>query len=258
MKKSLLTLLLASLYCVSFAQHTDTLLTTSGIKYFFTYKGTGPLLTPGWLAIWNYKVSLIDGTKIDATSDRDAPFASQYPSTHVIKGINEALSLMHIGDKATFILPSSLAYGTKGRPLIPPNSTLVFNIELLNMKAKSLEMVLDSILFEKPDTSEPHITAVLKTFDELKKKKFGDLYVSEDALNDIGYKLIGKFPNDAEEILKLNVELYPKSFNVYDSLGDGYAAVGNKALAIVNYEQALKINPKNTESAQKLAKLKTP
>ena len=166
---------------------------------------------------------------------------------------------MHIGDRGTFILPYTIAYGEKGKGLIPPKATLIFDLELLDVKAKSLSKVLDSVLFEKPVTenSKPQTEAVLKTFKELKKGKFKDLYVSEDDLNGIGYELIKKFPADAVELFKLNVKMYPKSYNAYDSLAEGYMTMGNNKLAIKNYEKSLKLNPKNTNATDMIKKMTT-
>ena len=76
-------------------------------------------------------------------------------------------------------------------------------------------------------------------------------------LNFAGYDLLSAIKiNDAIDVFKMNVKLFPNSFNTYDSLGDAFAAAGNKKLAIENYEHSLKLNPKNEEGAQKMAKLK--
>ena len=164
---------------------------------------------------------------------------------------------MHIGDRAVFILPYNIAYGEKGTGPIPPNSTLIFDITLLDMKVKSLGMVLDSVLFAKPVTadSKPQMDTVLNTFNKLKKAKFKDLYVSENDLNTIGYELIKKYPADAVELFKLNVKLYPKSYNAYDSLAEGYMDMGDNKHAIKNYEKSLKLNPKNTNATEMIKKM---
>lgn len=79
----------------------------------------------------------------------------------------------------------------------------------------------------------------------------------ENNLNEIGYKYlkINKL-NEAIEILKLNVKLYPDSWNPYDSLGEAYALAGNKELAIQNYQKSLELNPKNEIGIIALKKLK--
>jgi len=259
MKRTLLALIPILYFCCTVsAQKADTITTASGLKYFFKTRGSGPAIIPGQLAICDYILTLADGTKIDATTDR-GPFAAQIPSNHVIKGYSEAVSLLHVGDRAIFILPYNIAYGTKGAGPIPPKATLIFDITLVDTKAKSLSMVLDSILFEKPVTidSKPQTELVIKTFKELKKAKFKDLYVSEDDLNGMGYELIKKFPADAVELFKLNVKMYPKSYNAYDSLAEGYMDMGDNKKAIKNYKKSLKLNPKNTNATDMINKMQT-
>jgi tetratricopeptide (TPR) repeat protein len=79
----------------------------------------------------------------------------------------------------------------------------------------------------------------------------------ENSLNGTGYRLLSANKvNDAIEVFKLNVKLFPASANTYDSLAEAYALAGNKKLAIENYERALKMNPKNTSAPAALAKLK--
>src|SRR5256886_17526259 len=76
------------------------------------------------------------------------------------------------------------------------------------------------------------------------------------ALNRLGYLLLGKGRNaDAIAIFKLNVEEYPKSGNVYDSLAEAYAKDGQKQQAIANYRKSLELDPKNQNAANKLKEL---
>jgi tetratricopeptide (TPR) repeat protein len=79
----------------------------------------------------------------------------------------------------------------------------------------------------------------------------------ENSINSAGYALLeaGK-PQDALEVLKVNVRLSPQSWNAYDSLGEAYAAAGQKDLAIQNYEKSLELNPKNESGRAALAKLR--
>ena len=85
----------------------------------------------------------------------------------------------------------------------------------------------------------------------------GDSANIENQLNGTGYQLLGaKKYKDAIEVFKLNVKLFPGSWNVYDSLGEAYADSGDKDDAIKNYEMSVKINPKNDNGKQWLEKLK--
>ena len=79
----------------------------------------------------------------------------------------------------------------------------------------------------------------------------------ENQLNTLGYQLLSaKKLQDALEVFKLNVRLHPQSWNVYDSLGEGYGMAGEKELAIQNYEKSLQLNPNNEPGKAALAKLR--
>jgi CubicO group peptidase (beta-lactamase class C family) len=90
----------------------------------------------------------------------------------------------------------------------------------------------------------------------IKKEKPDNVSVSEQRLNTLGYELLrAKKTREAVAVFALNVELYPQSFNVYDSLGDAYAESGDKELAIKNYRRSLELNPKNDNAIHMLKKL---
>ncbi len=116
-----------------------------------------------------------------------------------------------------------------------------------------------------PSIAEPLLNTLIKRnasaainqYREFKKNKFNNYNFNENALNVLGYYLLGK--NRVEEaikILKLNVEEYPKAFNVYDSLGEAYMKYGDKKRAIKNYKISLVLNPDNINAVQMLKKLK--
>jgi TolA-binding protein len=81
--------------------------------------------------------------------------------------------------------------------------------------------------------------------------------IAESDINNAGYNLIAaKRLDEAIEVFKLNVKLYPNSWNTYDSLGEAYALAGNKKMAIENYEKSVKLNPQSELGPQILVKLK--
>lgn len=234
----------------------DTLTTESGLKYVYIHHGTGEVTKTHRLILVHYTGTFLDGKKFDSSRDRNTPFSFILGEKQVIKGWDEGISLLRIGDRVTFIVPYQLAYGEKGRGMIPPKSTLVFDVEVLDMKEKSLGMIVKDILYQ--DTVNFKIDKVIEVVRNLQSQNFNNVYVSESELNIIGYTLLTKVhrPDVAVEIMKLNVELYPDSANSYDSLAEAYMENGNKELAIFNYEKSLKLDPKNTNAEEMLVKLK--
>jgi tetratricopeptide (TPR) repeat protein len=82
---------------------------------------------------------------------------------------------------------------------------------------------------------------------------------TERLMNEAGYFLLGEgLVTEAIQIFRLNVEAYPESGNVYDSLGEAYMEAGEKELAVENYEKALEINPANSNAVQMLERLHPP
>jgi serine-type D-Ala-D-Ala carboxypeptidase/endopeptidase len=87
------------------------------------------------------------------------------------------------------------------------------------------------------------------------RKKHPELHLTEDYVNNWGYRLMrNSQKQEAFELFKLNVSLYPKSWNVYDSLGEVYEQMGNRKLAIENYKRSLALNPQNTNASEFLKK----
>lgn len=108
--------------------------TASGLIFIETQKGKGkdhPKATD--VVTVHYTGTLLDGTKFDSSVDRGEP--TTFPLNQVIPGWTEAIQLMSKGSKAKLIIPSSLGYGPRGGGPIPPFSTLVFEVELIDFKA---------------------------------------------------------------------------------------------------------------------------
>ena len=107
--------------------------TESGLQYKVITSGDGKQPTASDTVTTHYRGTLIDGREFDSSYKRDQP--ASFPVKGVIKGWTEALQLMHVGDKWQLFIPSDLAYGpSKRSELIQPNSTLIFEIELLDVK----------------------------------------------------------------------------------------------------------------------------
>ncbi|MDH4070550.1 MAG: FKBP-type peptidyl-prolyl cis-trans isomerase [Ignavibacteria bacterium] len=104
----------------------------SGLQYKIISAGTGPKPTASSTVEVHYTGRLIDGSVFDSSHKRGAP--AVFPVNGVIKGWTEALQLMPVGSKWELYIPSDLGYGPGGSGVIPPNATLVFEVELLSIK----------------------------------------------------------------------------------------------------------------------------
>jgi tetratricopeptide (TPR) repeat protein len=90
----------------------------------------------------------------------------------------------------------------------------------------------------------------------IKQERPDNVAVSEQRLNTLGYELLrARKTREAVAVFALNAELYPQSFNVFDSLAEAHAESGDKELAIKNYRRSLELNPRNTNAAEMLKKL---
>ena len=107
---------------------------SSGLQYKELRKGSGAHPKAGDTIVAHYTGTLIDGTKFDSTKDRNEP--ATIPLDGVIKGWQEAIPLMTVGSRWQIFVPPNLAYGVKGQGVIGPNQTLIFEIELLEIKGK--------------------------------------------------------------------------------------------------------------------------
>ena len=110
----------------------------SGLQYKILTQGTGPKPTAADSVVCNYRGTLLDGTEFDSSYKRGEP--ATFPVGGVIKGWTEALQLMPVGSKWQLFIPSELAYGERSPgPEIGPDSTLVFEVELLKIQDKNEE-----------------------------------------------------------------------------------------------------------------------
>tara|TARA_Y100001935_G_C17290560_1_gene503048 strand:+ start:1027 stop:1416 length:390 start_codon:yes stop_codon:yes gene_type:complete len=109
-------------------------ITDSGLKYEDLIEGTGRLAESGQEVSVHYTGWLTDGSKFDSSIDRNSPFQFSLGKGMVIKGWDEGVQGMKVGGKRKLTIPSVLGYGASGAGgVIPPNATLIFEVELLEI-----------------------------------------------------------------------------------------------------------------------------
>jgi peptidylprolyl isomerase len=109
--------------------------TASGLQYIDTVVGTGPMPKTGQRVTVHYTGTLKNGTKFDSSVDRGQPFTFVIGVGQVIRGWDEGVATMKVGGKRKLMIPPNLGYGERGAGnLIPPNSDLIFDVELLRLQ----------------------------------------------------------------------------------------------------------------------------
>jgi len=109
--------------------------TESGLRYQILQEGAGEKAQKGKTVSIHYKGQLADGTVFDSSYKRNQPIEFPLGVGHVIPGWDEGIQLLSVGDKARFVIPSDLAYGSRGAGgVIPPHATLIFDVELMKVK----------------------------------------------------------------------------------------------------------------------------
>jgi peptidylprolyl isomerase len=109
--------------------------TSTGLTYIITQHGTGQPLKNGDTVLVHYTGLLSNGTKFDSSLDRNEPIAFPLGAGKVIKGWDEGIARLRVGDQATLIIPPQLGYGSKGSGgVIPPDATLIFIVEVVGVQ----------------------------------------------------------------------------------------------------------------------------
>lgn len=234
------------------AQNTDTITTDTGLKYYIVEEGEGEKVQEGKEVTLHGIGTFENGEVFWETRESNSPFYFVTGTNSVIKGVEEGVSKMRVGDRWIFIVPPELAYGEKQRGSIPPNSTLIFDYEVLDVSDPK-KTLTDTMLIT---IKTQGVDKALDLYQDLKSKK--DIFnFRADQLNMLGYKLLNENKLEAGKVVfELNTKEYPDNFNTWDSLGEIYMLLGKDELAIESYEKSLELYPKNSNATEMIQKIK--
>ncbi len=113
--------------------------TVSGLTYLITKAGTGQRPKTGDNVVVHYTGTLTNGVKFDSSRDAGQPFTFPLGQGRVIRGWDEGIAKLRVGDQAILVIPPSIGYGQRGAGnVIPPDATLIFIVELVNIEAASV------------------------------------------------------------------------------------------------------------------------
>jgi len=232
----------------------DTVMTSSGLKYVIIERGSGAKADSGKEVEVHYNWYLTNGRLAGSSIKSGHPFDFILGKGKVIKGWDEGISYMHVGDHFEFIIPPRLGYGEKGAGnVIPPIATLIYDTYLISVGEPKEEFVdtLFNLAIEKG------VDTAIAVYHDLYRTESGKYNFKEDQLNILGYKLLLKERRDeAMAIFKLNIEMFPKSPIPLDNLGVAYHNLGNDTLALENFEKALRLDPNDKIAKSEIARLK--
>lgn len=164
-----------------------------------------------------------------------------------INGFNTIICRL-VDDKHLIVLFNNTG-GTKLNEISRGIVNILYN-QPYDLPKKSIREVLVKTILEED------LESAITQYHEFKEKYTDDYDFAENELNLLGYQLLGMNKiEEAIKIFRLNIEVYPDAFNVYDSMGEAYMINGDKELAIKNYAKSLELNPENINAFQMLKKL---
>jgi peptidylprolyl isomerase len=221
----------------------ETITLPSGLQYKFTQLGTGPAPKTGDLMIIHGIGLYTDGKEFWNTRTDNAPYTYTFGVDRVIKGFEEGMHYVHEGDRIVITMKPELGYGARGNGQIPPNSTLVFDYEILAIKPLSVaKLVREATTAGKLDEELARVQ---------KLPNFHDYYATPADIVSIASRANRTHAGDGEKILTFGRALLPDAYQIPQALARSQAQRGANADAIKNYQTALSLNKKDTDTARK-------
>jgi hypothetical protein len=218
----------------------DTTITTSGLKYLFTQRGQGPAPEPGDFMIIHGIGIHVDGTEFWNTRTDGAPWEYTPGIDRVIAGTEEVMKSVREGDRVIVVMKPELAYGDRDRAGIPPNSTLIFDYEVMKVAKRTVARVLREGL--ESGTVDEAIARARALPD------LADHFANPGSILAVARSVGREAPAEGEKILAFGLTLLPDSYALHDALGRAEAQRGAVQDAIRSYEEALRLNPRATNA----------
>jgi hypothetical protein len=217
----------------------DTVTTASGLRYVYLQRGNGARPDSGDLVVLHGQGRFTDGTVIWDTRKAGDPFEYTYRVDGVIKGFLEGMGFMRAGDRVVITMKPELAYGSRNRPPIPPNSTLIFDYEVLGVYPDALPRLLrDGFARDGVDATLARLAATPDLWRH---------YASESGLIAEARRAGAANPADYAKVLEFALTLAPMSYRLHQALaGDGMTGAPSPK-AVAHFEAAMRFNPRATE-----------
>lgn len=221
----------------------ETINLPSGLQYKFTQLGAGPAPRVGDVMIIHGIGSYTNGQEFWNTRTENAPYEYTFGVDRVIKGFEEGMHFVHEGDRIVITMKPELAYGARGNGQIPPDSTLVFDYEILSIKPLTVaRLVREASAAGRLDEELARVQ---------KSPEFKDYYASPAGLVSLASRANRTHPGDGEKILKFGTALLPDAYQIPQALARLQAQNTNTVEALANYQTALKLNKQDTDAARR-------
>lgn len=215
--------------------NTNVITTPSGLQYEILQKGTGKMPVKGGKVSVHYTGKLTNDTVFDSSIKRGQPISFKLGVGQVIKGWDEGIALLHVGDKARFTIPSNLGYGERAVGSIPANSTLIFDVELVDAQDPFVPVPYDVKGLDTLTTASGLKYLMVKKNPEGTQAKSG----MKVTVHYTGYLLDGKMFDSSLERGQ-PIEFGLGQGQVISGWDEGIALLktGEKARLVIPYQQA--------------------
>ena len=230
---------------ISCSERKPETITSSGLSYYKITEATGPEVSSNQI-VHAQCILTIGDTIIWNTRQDNQPFEFKYKVDQMIPGFDEAISLMSKGDRYVFTVPAGLGYGSKGSgPTIPPNSTLIFDIEIieaLDSKPGISEFVIGLFIEKGVDEA----IAEIKSLNELQPESYD--------FSEAQYVLLARQLRQEKNfeaylaVLELTVEVHTNSADAFNRLARVYSDLGRSEEALKVLDMAVEINGGNSQT----------